>query len=80
MNFDYLMHYDLMTGVYVYPVYFDFALLTWTLLTTLLNSIREKVKIHSVETVSEVSQKSSVQIVTYVKRKTCSKSKANLKT
>ena len=32
---------------------------------------------HSVETVSEVSRRSSVQIVTYVKQKTWSKSKSN---
>ena len=35
----------------------------------------EKFKIHSVETVSEVSQKSKVKIVTYLKRKTRSKGK-----
>ena len=39
----------------------------------------EEFKIHSVETVSEVSQKSSVKIVTYVKRKMLTKGKANLK-
>ena len=36
-------------------------------------------KIHLVETVNEVSQKSSMKIVTYVKRKTLSKGKANFK-
>ena len=39
--------------------------------------IRAKKRIHSVETVREVSQKSNVKIVTYVKRKTWSKGKAN---
>ena len=41
MNFDYPMHYDLMTRLYVYHVSFDFALLTSTEFTTLRNSIRE---------------------------------------
>ena len=34
-------------------------------------------KIHSVETVSEVSKRSNVKIVTYVIRKTLLKGKAN---
>ena len=38
----------------------------------------KEIEIHSVETVSEVSQKSRVKIMTYV-RKTWSKGKANLK-
>ena len=38
-----------------------------------------EIKIHSVETMSEVSQNSSVKIATYVKRKKQSKSIANLK-
>ena len=39
----------------------------------------EEIKVHSVETVSEVSQKSNVKIVTHVKRKTWSKGQANFK-
>ena len=39
---DNLMHYDLMTGLYVYPVSFDFALLTLTIITTLRNSLSER--------------------------------------
>ena len=59
-----------MTGLYrFYSVSFDFVLLTLTVFTTLRESKREKTKIHYVETVSEVSHKSSVKIVTYVKRK-----------
>ena len=52
------MHYDLMTGLYVYPVSFDSALLT-----TLCNSNSEKIEIHSVETVSEISQKLKANFV-----------------
>ena len=52
---------------YVYPI-FDFAFLTLKVSITLRNSMRE-FNIHSVETVSKVHQKSSVKIVTYVKRK-----------
>ena len=40
-------------------------------------SLRAKLKTNSVETMSEVSQKSSVKIVTDVKRKTRSNGKAN---
>ena len=60
MNFDNLMHYDLS----VYPVSFDFALLRLIAFNTLRNSMREKIRIHSFETVSEVSWKSKVKIVT----------------
>ena len=71
MEFNNLMHYNLMTGLYtVYPVAFDFALLTLTVSTTLQNSIREPFKIPSVETVSDVSHESNVKNVTYVKLKT----------
>ena len=65
-----------MTGLYVYPVSFDVALLTLTVFTTLHNSMSES---HSVATVKRVSQKSNVKIVTNVKRKTWSKGKANFK-
>ena len=56
-----------------------FALLRLAVFTTLRNSKREKIKIHSVETVSGVSHESSVKVVTYVKGKTGSNVKANLK-
>ena len=39
--------------------------------------LRERFRIYSVETVSEVSEKSNVKIVTNVKRKNGSKCKAN---
>ena len=56
--------------IYIYISSYDFAILTLTVFTTLHNSIREKnYKIHSVETVSEVSQKARVKIVTYVNQK-----------
>ena len=51
----------------VYPVSFNFALLSLTVFTKLRNSIRES-KIHSIKTVSELSPKSSVKISIYVKR------------
>ena len=73
MNFDNLTHYVLMTdrASSVYPVYLDFTLLTSTVFTRMRNSIAcvTEIKTQSVETVSEVSQKSSVKIVTCVKRK-----------
>ena len=52
----------------------DLALLTLTVFTTLRIQYVKEIKMHSVETVSEVSQKSSVKIVTFVKRKTCKRS------
>ena len=49
-----------------YPV-FDSTLLTRTIFTRLPNSLSESIlKIHSVETVSEVSQESNMKIVTFV--------------
>ena len=54
----------------VYPVSFGFDFLTVTLFTTLRISMREKI-------VSGVSHNSRENIVTYVKRKTWSKGKAN---
>ena len=57
------MHYALGTDLSVYPVSFDFALLTLTVFITLRNSIRERILNHSDETVSEVTQKASVKIV-----------------
>ena len=65
MNFDNLIHNDRLLRVY--PVSFNFALLSFTVFTTLRNSIRE-VKIHSVKTVSELSPKLSVKITIYGKR------------
>ena len=64
------MHYDLMTGLYMFIVSFDFAHLKLTVFPTLRISMREKFRNHSVETVSELSQKLDVKIVTDVKRKT----------
>ena len=54
------MHYDLMTGLYRLTPF----LLILTAFTTLSKSMREKIENHSVEIMSEVSQKSSEQIVT----------------
>ena len=72
MNFDNLMPYDLMTGLcrFIPFLDFDFALLTLTVFTTLRNSMREKNRIHSVQTASELRQKSNVKFVIYVIRKT----------
>ena len=67
MRFDNLMHYDLMTGLYIFIFSFDFPLLTWTVFTLhyVIQYVKE-FKINALETVSEVSQKSSVKIVTHV--------------
>ena len=51
----------------LYPVSFDFALLTLTVFTTLRKSMGEK--IHSIETAIEASQESNVKVVTNVKQK-----------
>ena len=53
--------------------------MTLTVFTILRNSMHEKYKIRSVEAVSEVSPKSKVKIVTYVKRQRDQKVKRNLK-
>ena len=63
------MHYDLTLWaltLWAYLDSFDFVLLTLTVFRILRNSMREKFKIHSVETVSEVSHESSVKTATYV--------------
>ena len=55
MNFDNLMHYDLMTGLYRF-IPFLLILLFWLWLYSLhcLNQCVDKFKIQAVETVSEV--------------------------
>ena len=60
---------DLMTGLYRYILSLDFDLSTLTVFAILRNQMHEKIKIDSVQTVSEVSQKSVVKIVTYVIQK-----------
>ena len=78
MNFDNIFLYDLITGFHRFIL--SFLILLFSLwpysLYCVIQSMRE-LKIHSVET--EVSQKSNVKVVTYVKRKTWSKGKANYK-
>ena len=54
----------------VYPVSFDFAILALTV-------FNKPVKIYSVGKVIKGSHEPNVKIVTYVKRKTWSKGKAN---
>ena len=70
MNFDNRMHYDLMIGLQMFPVSFDFALLTLTVFNTLRISTPEKIEIHLVESLNGTSQMSIVKSVTYVKLKT----------
>ena len=70
MNFDNLIQKDDDRALSVYPVSFDFAHLTLTVFTKLGNSMFERMVGNSVETVSELRQKSNVTIVTYVIRKT----------
>ena len=79
MNFDNLTLNDLMTGLYQFISSLDFALLTLTEFSILCNSLSGWIKNDSAETVSKVSQKSTVKVVTYVKRKPRSKCKANFK-
>ena len=56
-----------MTGLY--PVSFDFAVFTVTVFTILRSSKVNGFKNHLVETASEVSQKSNVKVMTYVKKR-----------
>ena len=67
MNFDKVGHDDLITGLYRFTPVF----------TIFRNSMSERILIHLVEIESEVSEKSKEKIVTYIKRKTSSKGKAN---
>ena len=72
MNFDNIVHYDLMTWLYrFFP--FPLILLFWH--WPYSPQCVKEFKIHSVETASEVSQKSNVKIVTYVKGNTWSEVK-----
>ena len=64
MNFDNLMHYDLMTRLYVYPVSFILLFRLWPYSLHFIIQRAKEFEIHSVETVSEVNRKSSVTIVT----------------
>ena len=68
MNFDNLMHYDLMTGLFMF-IPFLLILIFWPYSLHYAIQYVDQFNIHSVETASEVSQKSSVKIVTYVKTK-----------
>ena len=72
---DNLMHCDYDRALSVYPLYFDFALLTMTAFTSLCEILfNEKI---SVEIVSGSSHEPNVNIVTSVKGKALSKGKAN---
>ena len=73
MDFDNLMYDD--RALSGYPVYFDFAFLTLTVLTTLRNSMSEK-KLE--QTVSEVRHESNAKIFRYVKTKNVIKRQSEL--
>ena len=82
MNFDNLILYDLMTGLYRFIL--NFLLLILLLrhsqyLPYYVIEFVKEFKIHSVEAVRKVGQKSNVKFMTYVKPKTQSKNKAHLK-
>ena len=64
MNFDNLILNDLVAGLYRLIPSLDFPLLTLTVFAMLRISMHGKIKIHSVETVSEVRLKLNVKIVT----------------
>ena len=81
MNFDNLMHYDLILMTQ-YTMLFDLLILLFWLWTYSLQCVIQSVKefkIHTVETVSQESQKSNAKFVTYVKRKSWSKGKLIIK-
>ena len=71
MRFDNLINYDIMTGLLY--VFISFLLILifrfWRYSLHYVIQYVKEFKIHSVETKREVSQKSSVEIVTYVKQK-----------
>ena len=67
MDFDNLMYDD--RALSGYPVYFHFAFLTMTVLTTLRNSMSKKIKVHLEQTVSEVRHESNAKILPFVKTK-----------
>ena len=66
MNFDNLMHYDLMNRLYKF-IPFLLILIFWLWLYSLhyVTQWVNKFKIYSVESVSEESKKSNVEIVTW---------------
>ena len=69
MNFEDLVLKDLMTGIYRFIPSLSIVLFwLWQYSLYCVTQWAKEIKIHSVETVSEVSQKSNVKIVTYEKR------------
>ena len=76
MNFDNLMHYELMTGLYMLILFLILLFWRWPYSLHCVIQYVKEFKIHWAETVIEVSQKLNVKIVTYLKRKTGSKDKA----
>ena len=68
MNFDNLILNDLMTGLYQFiPALLISFFWHWQYSLHCVNQWVQEFKIHSVDTVSELSQKPNVKILTYVK-------------
>ena len=82
MNFDNLMHYDLMAGMYMLLFLLVFLILIIRLSSYSLHSVIQFLKeftMHSVQTVSEVSQKSGCQNRDLCKTKIVNKRKNKIK-
>ena len=77
MNFDNRNLNDLMTELYRFNPSLLIRSLDFGSIRRIASECVKEFKIHSVETVSDVSHLSNVKFVTNVKRKTCSKGKAN---
>ena len=69
-----------MTGLYIFISFLISLFWLWPYSLRYVTQYVNKIKLHSVETVSEVRQNSSVKSVTYVKQRTWSKGKVKLKT
>ena len=65
MNFDNLIHYELMSGLYRLSRFFRFYYFDIDRIAQFKVQCMKELKIHSVETVSEVSQESNLRTVTY---------------
>ena len=68
MTFDNLMYYDLMTGLHMFMAFLILLFWLWPHSLHYVFQWKQEFKIHSAETVGEVSQKSNVKIVNYEKR------------
>ena len=79
MNFDNLMHYDLMTRRNQLFHFFKKFSSDFNWITALRTLVSGGISTAAIEAVSAVRRKQSLKVMTYVKRKTRSKARTNLK-